>query len=135
VCSGSTGHAEVVRVTYDPGEVSFEDLLDVFFTIHDPTTLNRQGADTGTQYRSVIFYHDESQRMAAENAMRKLDAEGVWNGPIVTELSPAPDFYAAEAYHQHYFARNENQPYCQIVIAPKLAKLRKKHFDRLARPA
>lgn len=135
VCRGRTGHAEVVQLTYDPAVVGFADLLDVFFTIHDPTTLNRQGADVGTQYRSVIFYHDEEQKAAAERAIADLEAEGVWDDPVVTEISALPAFYPAEAYHQHYYQRNPSQGYCQAVIAPKLAKLRKHHFDRLARSA
>lgn len=134
VCSGETGHAEVVRITYDPTLVGYRDLLDVFFTIHDPTTLNRQGADIGSQYRSVIFYHDEAQRTTAEETMRDLERKGLWDGPIVTEMKPAPTFYPAEAYHQGYYGRNANQPYCQVVIAPKLAKLRKAHLERLTRP-
>jgi peptide-methionine (S)-S-oxide reductase len=131
VCSGTTGHAEVVRVTFDPSVISFRDLLDVFFTVHDPTTLNRQGADVGTQYRSVIFYEDEAQKDAAEKAIAELEESGAWNGPIVTELSPAPAFFPAEDYHRDYYQRNSGQGYCQVVIAPKIAKLRKSHFDRL----
>jgi peptide-methionine (S)-S-oxide reductase len=131
VCSGTTGHAEVVRITYDPSRIGFRDLLDVFFTIHDPTTLNRQGADVGTQYRSVVFHHDSDQRAAAEEAIREVEESGAWSGPVVTELSPAPDFFPAEAYHREYYRRNSGQPYCQFVIAPKLAKLRKEHFERL----
>ena len=135
VCSGATGHAEVVQITYDPDVVSYRDLLDIFFTIHDPTTLNRQGADVGTQYRSVIFYHDAEQKRVAEAAIAELGGQGLWPDPIVTEVTEAPEFYPAEAYHQHYYQRNSRQPYCQAVIAPKLAKLRKHHFDRLARSA
>jgi len=131
VCSGTTGHAEVVRITYDPSRIGFRDLLDVFFTIHDPTTLNRQGADVGTQYRSVVFHHDAAQRSATEEAIRELEESGAWSGPVVTEISPAPDFFPAEAYHSEYYRRNSGQPYCQFVIAPKLAKLRKEHFERL----
>jgi peptide-methionine (S)-S-oxide reductase len=131
VCSGRTGHAEVVQVGFDPDVVSFRDLLDIFFTIHDPTTLNRQGADVGTQYRSVIFYHDEAQHREALEKIRQLEAEGVWSGPIVTEVAPLPEFFPAEEYHRRYYARNPNQGYCQVVIAPKIAKLRKQHFDRL----
>ena len=133
VCSGRTGHAEVVRVTYDASAITFRDLLDVFFTVHDPTTLNRQGADVGTQYRSVIFYEDEAQREAAERAIEELSRSGVYEGAIVTEVSPAPEFYPAEAYHADYYRRNPGQGYCQAVIAPKLAKLRRKHADRLKR--
>ena len=131
VCSGTTGHAEVVEVAFDPVAISYRDLLDVFFTLHDPTTLNRQGGDVGTQYRSAIFYHDTGQKSAAEETIAKLTAAGTWNDPIVTELEPAPTFFAAEDYHQRYFERNGNQPYCQAVIAPKVAKLRKLHFERL----
>ena len=133
VCSGTTGHAEAVEVAFDPAEISYRDLLDVFFTIHDPTTLNRQGGDVGTQYRSVIFYHDIGQKRAAEEAIAELTAAGTWQDPIVTELASAPVFFAAEDHHQRYFERNGSQPYCQAVIAPKVAKLRKLHFERLAR--
>lgn len=132
VCSGGTGHAEVVRVEFDPRVVSFRDLLQVFFTVHDPTTLNRQGADVGTQYRSVIFYHTPEQREEAESVISDLTAEGIWPDPIVTEVSPAPEFYPAESHHQDYYRRNERQPYCQVVISPKLAKLRSRFADRLA---
>lgn len=132
VCSGSTGHAEVVQLTYDPDVITYRDILDIFFTIHDPTTLNRQGADVGTQYRSVIYHHDDEQKRVAEETMARLTEDGVWDDTIVTELSPLPEFYPAEEYHQNYFQRNPNQPYCQVVIAPKIAKLRKQHFDRLA---
>jgi peptide-methionine (S)-S-oxide reductase len=131
VCSGTTGHAEVVEITFDPGEISYRDLLDVFFTIHDPTTLNRQGGDVGTQYRSVIFHHDLGQKRAAEEAIAELTASGAWKNPIVTELAQAPTFFAAEDYHQRYFERNASEPYCQAVVAPKVAKLRKMHFERL----
>ena len=133
VCSGATGHAEVVQLHFDPREVSYREILEVFFTIHDPTTLNRQGADVGTQYRSVIFYHSEQQKAVAEEVMRALEAEGVWSDPIVTELAPVPEFYPAEAYHQEYYRRNPAQPYCRVVVEPKVAKFRKKFLDRLAR--
>jgi peptide-methionine (S)-S-oxide reductase len=132
VCTGATGHAEVVQITFDPSVISYRDLLAVFFTIHDPTTLNRQGADVGTQYRSVIFYHTPEQHETAKATIASLEAEGLWDAPIVTELAPAPPFYAAEAYHQDYFRRNQNQGYCQIVIAPKVAKARKKFLAQLA---
>jgi peptide-methionine (S)-S-oxide reductase len=135
VCTGLTGHAEVVQVTFDPNLVSFQDLLRVFFTIHDPTTLNRQGADVGTQYRSVIFYHNEGQKRDAEAVMAEIAAAGIWRNKIVTELSPAGEFYPAEDYHQEYYANNASQPYCQAVIAPKLAKFRKMYFERLKKPA
>ncbi len=125
VCSGRTGPAEAVQITYDPAVISFADLLEVFFSIHDPTTLNRQGNDVGTQYRSAIFYHSEEQRSEAQAMITSLDAEQIWPAPIVTELVAAPAFYPAEGYHQHYYARNSTQAYCQFVIAPKLAKFRK----------
>jgi peptide-methionine (S)-S-oxide reductase len=131
VCSGTTGHAEVVQVTFDPAVISFRDLLGVFFTIHDPTTLNRQGADVGTQYRSVIFYHSPEQRATAEAVIAELDAEHVWDGKIVTQLVDVPEYYPAEKYHQDYYAQNPDQGYCQVVIAPKVAKFRKKYLDRL----
>ena len=131
VCTGRTGHAEVVQVTFDPDEVSFADLLDVFFSIHDPTTLDRQGADVGTQYRSAIFTHDERQRDIAERKIAELGADGPWDDPIVTEVTPLDRFYPAEAYHDDYFRRNPAQPYCQAVVAPKVAKFRKRHLDRL----
>jgi peptide-methionine (S)-S-oxide reductase len=134
VCSGTTGHAEVIQVTFDPEVVSFEDILHVFFTIHDPTTLNRQGADVGTQYRSVIFYHSPEQKAAAEKVMKELTAEALWPNPIVTELTAAPTFYEAESYHQSYYASNPNQGYCSIVIAPKVAKFRKLYFEKLKKP-
>ena len=132
VCSGMTGHAEVVRVTFDPTVLSFEDLLTVFFTIHDPTTLNRQGADVGTQYRSAIFYHSEEQRETAERVMKKLTEDGIWDAPIVTELSPAGEYFPAESYHQDYYSQNAAQPYCRAVVAPKVAKVRKEFFDKLS---
>ena len=131
VCSETTGHAEVVQVTFDPDEVSYKDILDVYFTIHDPTTLNRQGADVGTQYRSVIFYHDEDQKRTAEDVISDLEAEAIWNNPIVTEVAPFDEFYVAEDYHQNYFRNNGFQPYCQVIIAPKVAKFRKQHLERL----
>jgi peptide-methionine (S)-S-oxide reductase len=131
VCSGTTGHAEVVQVTFDPSMVSFREILGVFFTIHDPTTLNRQGADVGTQYRSVIFYHDEEQRRVAEEVISELEAEGIWKDPIVTELVPLDAYYGAEDYHQGYFRNNGFQPYCQVIIAPKVAKFRKQYLEQL----
>jgi peptide-methionine (S)-S-oxide reductase len=131
VCSETTGHAEVVQVTFDPDEVSYRDILEVYFTIHDPTTLNRQGADVGTQYRSVIFYHDEEQKRTAEEVISDLETEGIWNNPIVTEVAPLDKFYVAEDYHQNYFRNNGFQPYCQVIIAPKVAKFRKQHLERL----
>lgn len=134
VCSGTTGHAEVVQVAFDPAVISYADLLRVFFTIHDPTTLNRQGADVGTQYRSVIFYHSEVQKATAEQVMRELTAAQLWPNPIVTQLQAAPTFYPAEDYHQEYFARNPGQGYCSFVIAPKVSKFRKQHFDKIKKP-
>jgi peptide-methionine (S)-S-oxide reductase len=131
VCTGTTGHAEVVQVTFDPEVVSFREILEVFFTIHDPTTLNRQGADVGPQYRSAVFYHDEEQWRITEEVISKLEAEGVWDDPIVTEVTPFEAFYVAEDYHQEYFQNNEYQPYCQVVIAPKVAKFRKQYLARL----
>jgi peptide-methionine (S)-S-oxide reductase len=133
VCTGGTGHAEVVQVTFDPQAITFRDLLEVFFTIHDPTTLNRQGADVGTQYRSAIFYHTPEQKEAADRIIAEMNAEKVWDAPIVTEVVPAKEFYAAEAYHQEYYRNNSSQPYCQVVIAPKVAKFRQKYFEKLRR--
>ena len=131
VCGGDTGHAEVVRIAFDPSKVSYREILEVFFTIHDPTTLNRQGADVGTQYRSAIFYHSDEQKRVAEEVIGEITAEGIWKNPIVTELLPAPEFYPAEDYHQEYFARNPNQGYCQVVVAPKVAKFRSKFLSKL----
>ncbi|PYP17687.1 MAG: peptide-methionine (S)-S-oxide reductase [Gemmatimonadetes bacterium] len=134
VCTGTTGHAEVVQITFDPQVVSFDDLLHVFFTIHDPTTLNRQGGDVGTQYRSAIFYHTPDQKAAAERVIAELQSEHVWDDPIVTELKPLESFYPAEEYHRDYFRRNPNQGYCSAVIAPKVAKVRKIYLDKLKQP-
>ncbi len=133
VCTGATGHAEVVQLSFDPAEISFTDLLDVFFTTHDPTTLNRQGADAGTQYRSAIFHHTPAQKEQAEKKIAEWDAAGLWGKPIVTEIAQLTTFYAAENYHQGYFRQNPEQGYCQMVIAPKVAKVRKKFTERLAR--
>jgi peptide-methionine (S)-S-oxide reductase len=133
VCSGRTGHAEVVQITFDPTAISFRELLGVFFTIHDPTTLNRQGGDVGTQYRSAIFYHSPEQRAIAAQVIRELEAEELWDDPVVTELTPITNYYPAENYHQEYFNRNPFQPYCAAVIAPKVAKFRSKYLERLAR--
>lgn len=133
VCSGMTGHAEAVQITFDPSVISYRDLLGVFFTIHDPTTLDRQGADVGTQYRSAIFYHSPEQRETAERVIDELNRNRVWDDPIVTKISAIGAWYPAEKYHQDYFAANPEQPYCQIVVAPKVAKARKAYFDRLAR--
>jgi len=131
VCTGKTGHAEVVQITFDPAIVSYADLLRVFFTIHDPTTLNRQGADAGTQYRSAIFYHDEKQKETAGQVIREIGDEKMWKDPIVTGLASLEKFYVAEYYHQEYYARNPFQGYCRAVIAPKVTKFRTKYFDRL----
>ncbi len=133
VCSGATGHAEVVQITFDPQAVSFKELLQVFFTIHDPTTLNRQGADVGTQYRSAIFYNSPGQRETAEQVIAELTAAKVWDDPIVTEVAQLSEFYPAEEYHRDYYQRNPAQPYCQAVIAPKVAKARKHFLDKLKR--
>jgi len=131
VCGGNTGHAEVVQVTYDPRVISFRDLLDVYFTIHDPTTLNRQGNDVGTQYRSIILYHDPEQKAIAEQTVADLKSQHLWSRPIVTQIEPLTHFYPAEAYHREYYLNNPYQPYCQVVIAPKVAKARKKFLDKL----
>lgn len=125
VCSGATGHAEVIQVSYDPSVITFTELLEVFWGVHDPTTLNRQGADVGTQYRSVIFYHTEEQHQLADNFKKKLNESGAFHGPIVTEISPAGPFYKAENYHQNYYNENSGQPYCTLVIRPKLEKFHK----------
>lgn len=131
VCTGRTGHAEVVQIQYDPAMVSFREILEVFFVIHDPTTLNQQGADVGTQYRSVIFYHSAAQRSDAEAMIAELATEGVFPDPIVTEIAPVSAFYPAERYHQNYFAQNPGQPYCQYVVAPKVAKFRHKFLGKM----
>ena len=133
VCAGVTGHAEVVQITFDPEVISYRDLLGVLFTIHDPTTMNRQGNDFGTQYRSVIFYHSTDQEREARAVIAELEAEKVYDDPIVTELAPLTQFYPAEDYHQDYFTKNPYQPYCQAIVAPKVAKVRKYYFDRLAK--
>jgi peptide-methionine (S)-S-oxide reductase len=130
VCTGRTGHAEVTQVTFDPARVTYERLLDVFWEIHDPTTLNRQGPDHGTQYRSAIFYHDDRQRAIAEEIIRELNAAAVWPEPIVTEVAPASTFYKAEDYHQEYFQNNPRQPYCAYVVAPKVQKFRQKFASK-----
>jgi peptide-methionine (S)-S-oxide reductase len=131
VCTGATGHAEVTQVTFDPDQISFRDLVGVFFAIHDPTTLDRQGGDVGTQYRSAIFYHDDEQRRVAEEVVRELEAEHVFDDPIVTKIGPLEAFYPAEEYHREYYRRNPSQPYCRAVIAPKVAKLRSKYLAKL----
>lgn len=131
VCTGTTGHAEVVQITFDPQVVSFRELLEVFFTIHDPTTLNRQGPDIGTQYRSAIFYHSPEQKEVAEQVIREMEEARIWEHPIVTELTSLEAFYPAESYHQDYFERNPEQAYCRMVIAPKVAKFRARYLDKL----
>ena len=131
VCNGDTGHAEVVQVHFDPNIVSYRDLLNVFFAIHDPTTLNRQGADTGTQYRSAIFYHDDEQKKIAGELIKDLNAQKIWDRPIVTEVTKLDKFYMAEDYHQEYFANNPYQPYCMAVVSPKVSKFRKHFIEML----
>ncbi len=132
ICTGNSGHAEVVRVSFDDSALSFRELLEVFFVIHDPTTLNRQGNDVGTQYRSAVFYHSPEQKTDAETVIANLSAEKIWNAPIVTDVTPASVFYVAEDYHQEYFARTgDKNPYCSFVVAPKVAKFRKQFLDRL----
>jgi peptide-methionine (S)-S-oxide reductase len=131
VCGGATGHAEVIQVTFDPSVVSLKEILEVFFTTHDPTTLNRQGGDTGTQYRSVVFYHSPEQKAVAEQVIQELTAAKLWRTKVVTELTPFTTFYKAEDYHQEYFANNGRQPYCQMVIAPKVAKFREHYREKL----
>lgn len=131
VCTGATGHAEVIQLTFDPQVITYQEILEVFFSIHDPTTLNRQGNDVGTQYRSVIFFHDDAQKTRAEQVMADLAKQSIWPNSIVTELVPFDRFYPAEDYHQEYFERNPYQGYCQVVVAPKVAKFRKKFAQRL----
>jgi len=131
VCSETTGHAEVIDIKFDPNEITFADVLRVFFTVHDPTTLNRQGNDIGTSYRSTIFYHSPEQKQTAEEIIKEITAEGIYDNPIVTEVAAATEFYSAEDYHQEYFANNPNQPYCAAVVAPKVRKFRQKFVDRL----
>jgi peptide-methionine (S)-S-oxide reductase len=131
VCDGDTGHAEVVQVTFNPELLSYRDLLMIFFTMHDPTTLNRQGSDVGTQYRSAIFNHDPGQQETAKEVIEAIKAEKIWENPIVTEVTPFEAFYKAEDYHQEYYAHNRFQPYCQFVVAPKVAKFRQKYAERL----
>ena len=131
VCSGSTGHAESIQVSFDPSVVSYKDLLHIFFTTHDPTTLNRQGADVGTQYRSAVFYHNPEQERIAKDVIREFETGKVWKKQIVTEVVPFQTFYVAEDYHQEYYARNSRQPYCRVVIEPKIAKLREHYREKL----
>jgi peptide-methionine (S)-S-oxide reductase len=134
VCTGTTGHAEVVQVTFDPSVISFREILEIFFTAHDPTTLNRQGADVGSQYRSFIFYHNEKQKEVAEQVIAELNASKIWGNPIVTQVKPFKNFYKAEDYHRKYFDRHPEAAYCRVVIAPKIAKLRKKYREKLKKP-
>ena len=134
VCTGTTGHVEVVQVTFDPGNISFKEILEIFFTAHDPTTLNRQGADVGNQYRSVIFYHNEKQKEIAEQVIDELNAAKVWDNPIVTQVEHFKRFYQAEEYHRKYFGHHPEAAYCRVVIAPKIAKLRKKYREKLKTP-
>ena len=131
VCTGTTGHAEVVRVTFDPDAITYRDLLEIFFSLHDPTTLNRQGGDVGTQYRSAVFTHDRVQRETAEAIVAELEREKVFDDPIVTEIAAVGDYYQGESYHQDYYRQNPNQGYCQVVVAPKLAKFRARYAARL----
>jgi len=135
VCNGNTGHAEVAQITYDPKAISFTELLEVFWQTHDPTTLNRQGNDVGTQYRSAIFYHNEEQKKLAEKYKQKLDASDAFDAPIVTEISPLVNFYPAEDYHQNYFNNNPSQPYCSMLIRPKVEKFKKVFKDKLKEKA
>ena len=135
VCSGTTGHAEVVQIAYDPDMVSFRELLEVFFTIHDPTTLNRQGNDVGTQYRSAVYFHDEEQRLIAEEVIEEMTVAEVWDDPIVTEITALDMFFEAEEYHQRYFEKNPFQPYCFVVVRPKVSKFRKKFVSKLKKQA
>src|SRR5881409_1375878 len=131
VCTGDTGHAESIEVTFDPSVISFKDLLQIFFTTHDPTTYNRQGGDVGTQYRSAIFYHNPEQEAIAKEVIKETNSAKLWKKPIVTEVTPFKAFYKAEGYHQEYFKNNARQPYCQVVIAPKIVKLREHYRERL----
>lgn len=131
VCSDETGHAEVVQITFDPKVITYREILQVFFSVHDPTTPNRQGADAGTQYRSIILYHDAEQKRIAEEVMMEMGKAKIWPNPIVTQLIPLEKFYRAESYHQNYFKNNPGQGYCQMVIEPKVAKFRKHYFDKL----
>jgi len=131
VCTGTTGHAEAVQITFDPKEITFREILKVFFTVHDPTTLNRQGPDKGTQYRSAIYYHTDQQKETAEQVIREIEEEKLWDGPVLTEVEPFKVLYMAEDYHQDYFKLHNEEPYCRLIIAPKVAKFRKEYFNRL----
>lgn len=134
VCNETTGHAEVVQVTFDPEIVSYKELLEIFFTFHDPTTLNRQGNDVGTQYRSVIYVHSQEQKTITEQVIKEIEKTQIWSNPIVTEVTEFTKFYPAEDYHQEYFQNNSNQPYCRAIIAPKVAKFREKYYNKLKKP-
>jgi peptide-methionine (S)-S-oxide reductase len=131
VCTGTTGHAEVIQITYNPTIITFKEILQIFFTMHDPTTLNHQGNDVGTQYRSIIFYHNENQKHIAEQIINEITQARIWNNPIVTQIEPYNLFYKAEEYHQEYYKKNRAQSYCRIIIAPKISKLRKQYFEKL----
>jgi peptide-methionine (S)-S-oxide reductase len=133
VCGGDTGHAEAIQITFDPKVIGYSDLLRIFFTVHDPTTLNRQGADSGTQYRSAVFTHNDAQKLAAEEVVKEVTAKHIWDNPIVTEVTPFTNFYPAETYHQDYYAQNPNQGYCRVVIAPKVTKFREHYRELLKR--
>jgi peptide-methionine (S)-S-oxide reductase len=133
VCTNTTGHAEAIQLTFDPGKISYREILEIFFSVHDPTTLNRQGEDVGTQYRSAIFYHNERQRATAEALIRELNEANLWDKPIVTQVAPLDKFYPAEDYHREYFSRHPEQSYCQVVISPKVNKFRKRWTKRLKR--
>ena len=134
VSTGTTGHAEAAEIYFDPKIISYREILEIFFTIHDPTSLNRQGADVGTQYRSAIFYHDEQQKATAEQLIAELNKEGIWDKPIVTQVAPLKEFYKAETYHKDYFKKHPKEPYCQVVIAPKIAKLQRRFVDKIKVP-
>ena len=134
VSTGTTGHAEAAQIFFDPKVISYKEILEIYFTMHDPTSLNRQGADVGTQYRSVIFYHSQEQKTTAEKLIDELNKEGIWNKPIVTEVVPLKTFYKAETYHKDYYKKHPKEPYCQVVIAPKIAKLQQRFFDKIKVP-
>ncbi len=133
VCTGTTGHAEVVQVTFNPKTISFKEMLEIFFTIHDPTTLNRQGSDEGPQYRSIIFYHNDDQKRIAKQVIKEIEAARIWDNPIVTQVEPYQTFYRAEKYHQEYFQKNREQPYCRVIISPKVTKFRQSYAGKLKR--
>lgn len=134
VSTGTTGHAEAAQISFDPKVINYREILEIFFTIHDPTSLNRQGADVGTQYRSAIFYHNEEQKATAEKLIDELNKEGIWNNPIVTTVEPLKEFYMAETYHKDYYKKHPKEPYCQVVIAPKIAKLQHRFVDKIKAP-